>query len=345
MEVGEVNVGVAGLGYWGPNLLRNLRGIGSCRITGMADPNPARIAECVRLYPDIACFHTAEELIDAPEVDAVVLALPAKLLPPLALRALARGKHTLIEKPMAPSLADGIDLAEAARGGKSVAMVDFTFVYSAAVRYLRDLLVSKDLGTPHYYQSTRINLGRFQPDVDVIWDLAVHDIAILTFLLGRDPISVQSSGRGLRPGRVDTAHVTLTYDDGFQAFIHVSWLAPTKARLALLACSKGMAAYNDVEPDEKIRLYQLEERFDPESEDSLVPTFRLGDVRIPRLQQEEALRVMADTFLDAIKGGPPPTTDFSFGVRVLSVLEAARASLAENRPIPVSLPAILRPTG
>ena len=345
MEVRDVNVGVAGLGYWGPNLLRNLRGIGSCRVTGMADPNAARIAEFARLYPDISCFHTAEELIDAPEVDAVVLALPAKLLPPLALRALQRGKHILIEKPMAPSLADGIELAEAARRSDAVAMVDFTFVYSAAVRYLRDLLESRDLGTPHYYQSTRINLGRFQPDVDVIWDLVVHDIAILAFLLGRDPVSVQSSGRGLRPGRVDTAHVTLTYDDGFQAFIHVSWLAPTKVRMALLACSKGMAAYNDVEPDEKIRLYQLEERFDPETEDSLVPTFRLGDVRIPRLHQEEALRVMADTFLDAIAGGPRPITDFSFGVRVLSVLEAARASLAENRPVPVSLPAILRPTG
>lgn len=335
MEMGQVRVGIAGLGYWGPNLLRNLRSIQECRVAGMSDLNEARVAEFLRLYPDVTPYATAEELIDSPDIDAVVLALPAKLLPPLTHRAIERGKHILIEKPMASSIEDGVAMAEAAAAADTVSMVDFTFVYNAAVRYLRGLLESQEMGSPLYYQSTRINLGRFQPDVGVIWDLAVHDIAILAFLLGQDPVSVTSTGRGIREGRLDTAHVTLTYDDGFQAFIHVSWMAPTKVRMALLACSKGMAVYNDVEPDEKIRLFNLEEQFDPGSENSLVPTFRLGDVLIPRLVQEEALRVATDTFVGAINGGDRPITDFSFGVRVLSVLEAARLSVDEKGPVPV----------
>jgi predicted dehydrogenase len=332
-----LRVGIVGLGYWGPNVLRNFRQLPGCRVVAMADADPARLAEASGLNPDVREFTSGEQLVEDPQVDAVVLALPAHHLPELAARALAAGKHVLVEKPMAPSLEAGEAMLRAAEGSDRVTMVDFTFVYSPAVRYLRAVLEGGELGSAQYYQSTRINLGRFQPDVDVVWDLVVHDVSILTYLLDRDPTSVLATGSG-RTGTIDTAHVTLTYDEDFHAFVHVSWLAPIKVRTSLLACRNGMAVYNDVDPDEKIRLYQIEETFDPERESAIVPTFRLGDVRIPRLPQEEPLRAMAERFRDATAGGSPPETDWRFGVRVLRVLEAARRSLRTGETVPISSP-------
>jgi predicted dehydrogenase len=336
IATGSPRIGIVGLGYWGPNLLRNFRSIESCRVTAMADADPARLAEPSRMFPDVRTHGSARDLIADPEVDAVVLALPAALLPDLALEALDRGKHVIVEKPMADSLDSGWRMTEAARDPGLVTMVDFTFVYSPPVRYLRSLVEAGRMGEPHYYQSTRINLGRFQPDVDVVWDLVVHDVAILAYVLGRDPQTVLAAGRGQGGGRVDTAHVTLTYADGFQAFVHVSWMAPIKVRTAVFACRGGMVLYNDVDPDEKIRIYGLEGAFDPGLEDSIVPTFRLGDVTVPRLPAEEPLRAMASAFVNAIRGGPPPPTDWTFGLRVLSVLDAARRSLATGEAAEVA---------
>lgn len=331
----DVNVGIVGLGYWGPNLLRNFRTVSSCRVAAMADLSDARLEQQGRLYPDVRKVRQADELIEDPSIDALVFALPAALLPDLACRALDAGKHVLVEKPMAASLEDGQRMVDAAQRTDRVAMVDFTFTYSPPVRYLRSQLEFGELGTPQYYQSTRINLGRFQPDVDVIWDLVVHDVSILRYLLGRDPVSVMATGRGINK-QADTAHVTLKYADGMQAFIHVSWMAPIKVRMSLLACDRGMAVYNDVEPDEKIRMYQVQNQFEPARENPLVPTFRLGEVRIPRLPQEEPLGTVASTFVSAIQGGPSPHTDWAFGARVLAVLEAARRSLDSGEMTAVS---------
>ena len=333
--MGEVNIGIVGLGYWGPNLLRNFRSIASCRVVAMADLSDARLGQQSRLYPDVRPVPSADDLLADDSIDGLVLALPAARLPDLACSALEAGKHVLVEKPMAASLEDGQRMVETAARCGRVAMVDFTFTYSPPVRYLRAHLESGELGTPQYYQSTRINLGRFQPDVDVIWDLAVHDVAILRYLLERDPVTVMATGRGIDQ-QTDTANVTLSYSDGVQAFIHVSWMAPMKVRLSLLACDGGMAVYNDVEPDEKIRIYQLENQFDPAHENPLVPTFRLGDVRIPRIPQEEPLKAVASTFVDAIDGGPKPHTDFLFGARVLAVLDAARRSLSSGEKTQVA---------
>jgi predicted dehydrogenase len=333
-----LRIGIVGLGYWGPNVLRNFRQVEGARVAAMADANPARLKEFGLQYPDVRGYASGEDLVDDPELDAVALALPAHLLPGLAARALERGKHVVVEKPMAPSLEAGQHMVELAAASDRVTMVDFTFVYSPPVRYLHDLLARGELGLPQYFQSTRINLGRFQPDVDVVWDLVVHDVAILTYLLDRDPTSVLATGSGRR-GTVDTAHVTLSYDDEFHAFVHASWLAPIKVRTALLACADGMVVYNDVDPDEKIRLYQVEEAFNPERESSIVPTFRLGDVRIPRLPQEEPLHAMAERFVTACAGGTAPETGWEFGLRVLRVLEAARTSLATGELVRIQSPA------
>ena len=331
----EVTVGIAGLGYWGPNLVRNFRLLDGCRVTAVADPDPNRVAGLRRLYPDLRPYPSAEDLIDDPAIDAVVLALPASLLPDLSIRALNEGKHVLIEKPMANRLEDALGMEAVAAVNSLVAMVDFTFVYSPAVRFLRSIVQSGEFGAPHYYQSSRMNLGRFRTDIDVVWDLVVHDISILMHVLERSPSTVLAIGRGRSNSVADTAHVTLTYEDGFRAFIHASWLAPVKVRQALFACQRGMIAYDDVHPDEKIRVYQVEEQFDPENEESVIPTFRLGDVLIPRLSPEEPLRTMASTFVDAIKDGAPTPTDWLFGTRVLSVLDAAHRSLEHGEPASV----------
>lgn len=327
-------MGIVGLGYWGPNLLRNFRALDSCRVAAMADLSPGRLASQSRLYPDVRCVSSADELIEDDSIEALVFALPAALLPDLAIRALEHGKHVMVEKPMAPSLEAGRRMLEVAERAERIAMVDFTFVHSPPVRHLRALLEYGNLGTPHYYQSTRINLGRFQPDVDVIWDLVVHDASILTYLFDQDPISVTATGRGLGE-KADTAHVTLTYEDGLQAFIHVSWMAPMKVRTSLLACERGMVSYDDVQPDEKIRVYQVQGQFDPATENSLVPTFRLGDVSIPRLPQEEALGNVASNFVSSIRGTATPVTDWKFGVRVLSALEGARESLLSGQTVAI----------
>ena len=337
-----LRVGIAGLGYWGPNLLRNFRTVDACDIVAMSDADPTRLAEMSRQYPDVRCLDSAEALVADPDVHAVALALPAALIPPLATGAIAAGKHVLVEKPMAPSLDAGRAMLDALDGSDRTAMVDFTFVHSPPVQRLRELVQRGELGEPRYYQSTRINLGRFQPDVDVVWDLVVHDVAILLHVLGRDPEWVTATGRGRTERAVDTAQVTLGYADGFQAFIHVSWLAPMKVRTALLACARGMVVYDDVHPDEKIRVYEVQQQFDPEKEDPIVPTFRLGDVRIPRLPQEEPLRAVAATFVRAALEGGDVVTDWTFGVRVLAVLEAARRSLETGQTTPVALAAHAR---
>jgi predicted dehydrogenase len=329
-----VRVGIIGLGYWGPNLLRNFRAASGCSVVAVADLDPARLAQHLRLHPDVRGVERAEDVIGDPDIDAVVLAVPAGVMPNLAVAAMEAGKHVMVEKPMAHSIDEGRRMLDAARSTGRVGMVDFTFVYSAPVRYMRSLIENNEIGGCHYYQSTRINLGRFQQDVDVIWDLAVHDVAILRSVLGRDPVTVTATGRG-RGERADTAHVTLSYDDGMHAFVHVSWLAPIKVRSALLACDRGMVLYDDVEPDEKIRIHQLQGQFDPGTEDPLAPTFRLGDVRIPRLVHEEPLRRVAETFVQAVQSGQPPPTDWAFGVGVLSVLEAAKESLASGRTVEV----------
>jgi predicted dehydrogenase len=319
-------VGVAGLGYWGPNLVRNLRALESCSVAALCDADPRRLSAVSRLYPDVATFDAAEAMIDDPGVDAVVLALPPHVLPSLGGRAMAAGKAVLLEKPMAPTLAQGAAMAEEASRTDGVAMVDYTFVYSPAVRKIKEILDGGLLGEPRYYQSTRMALGPFRTDVNVIWDHICHDVAIIEFLIGRPALSVQAAGQGYGT-TVDTAHLTVTYDGGFRLFAHGSWMAPKRVRTGILACTNGMVVFDDVEVDEKVRVYPMERLFDPATEESIVPTYRLGDVHVPRLDAVEPLRNVAAHFVDAALGLASPITDLGFGLKVLAVLHAAGQSL------------------
>lgn len=330
-----IAVGLVGTGYWGPNLLRNFKGLPEAHVVAVADTRAEARDQVGHLHPELRIYDDALALIDDPAVNAVVLAVPPRAIPSLAIRSLHAGKHVLVEKPMAPSLADAESMLSAAQGSGLVTMVDFTFAYSPPVQHLRSIINDSSLGRIHYYQGNRINLGRFQTDVDVIWDLAVHDLAILASVLPHDEAKrVQAIGHA-RSGSnsVDTAHLSVAYASGFQAFLHVSWMAPMKARTALVAFDHGMVLYDDVNPDEKIRIYKLEEEFHPESESSLAPRFRLGEVRVPRLDPREPLSYVAEAFVRAILNGESLLTDWNFGVRVLRILQAAKKSLATGQAI------------
>lgn len=331
-----MRIGLAGLGYWGPNLLRNFRTVPGCRLVAVADVDRPRLERAGALHPDVELLDSADELVSHRALDAVVLALPANILPQIAISALEHGKHVLVEKPMAPTLASALSMVEASSQSDRTAMVDFTFVYSPAVQYLRELIRTGRLGDPYYYQSTRINLGRFRSDVDVVWDLVVHDVSILAYLIDSPVLTVTAVGQ-MKNGRgVDTAQVTISYENGLKAFIQASWLAPVKVRTALVALDRGMVIYDDVHPDEKIRLYEVESDFDPQGENPIVPTFRLGNVLIPRLESEETLRSVALEFIDAIRSQRKARTDWMFARDVIGVLEAARLSLKDSRPVTLS---------
>jgi len=330
-----LRVGVAGFGYWGPNLVRNLRSLENCRVVGLAEERQDRAALAARLYPDVRLFESAQGLITWDGIDAVLVALPAKFLEELGHLALEAGKSVLLEKPMALSVKEGRGLVARATGAGATAMVDYTFVYSPAIRRIREILESGQLGTPRYYQSTRLSLGPFRSDLDVIWDHMCHDLAILEFILGQRPATVHAAGRPSPNSPMHTASLTVTYQDGFQLFAHASWLAPKKVRTGILACDRGMIVYDDIEPDEKLKIYYLDEIFDPSSEESIAPTYRLGDVHAPRLEAAEPLRLMAANFVNAVLGLESPETDWHFGLRILSILEASSKALATGQIVEV----------
>lgn len=326
-----VRIGLAGYGYWGPNLLRNFRVIEECRLVAVAEERPDRAALATRHAPDVQIFHSADDMIAREDIDAVVLALPGKLLAHYGRLAIEEGKHVLLEKPMALSLKEGREVVSAADRAGLVAMVDYTFVYSPAIRRMREIVVSGRVGTPIYYQSTRLALGPFRTDLDVVWDNVCHDIAIMEFVLGRRALNVHGVGRARAGATVDTVHMTVTYEGGFHLFAHASWMAPKKVRTGILAGDQGMVLFDDIEPDEKVRHYLVEQRWDPLAENSVAPTYRMGDVHSPHLESIEPLQVVAANFVRSALGLEVPDTDARFGLRVLAVLEAATAAVSSGR--------------
>ncbi|MDP8959736.1 MAG: Gfo/Idh/MocA family oxidoreductase [Actinomycetota bacterium] len=333
-----LRVGLAGYGYWGPNLLRNFRSVEECSLVAVAEEHPVRAASAARLHPDLRIFDSTDDLLAWDGVDAVALALPAKLLPHYGLRALQEGKHVLLEKPMALALNEGRGMVEAAEHSGVTTMVDYTFLYSPAVQGMRSILASDGIGTPKYYQSTRLALGPFRADLDVVWDHVCHDIAIMDFLLGRRALIVHAAGQNGRGPTNDTVHMTVTYEGGFQLFVHASWLVPKKVRTGILAGDRGMVLFDDIEPDEKIRLYSIEGQWDPTKEKAVSPTYRVGGVYSPRLEAMEPLRAVAVNFVRSALGLEKPTSDWHLGLRVLAVLEAASEAVRTGRETQVESP-------
>jgi len=328
-----IGVGIIGLGYWGPNLLRNVADLPGARLVCASDLRPDRLALAAARYPGIRTTRDAAELIQDPAVDAVAIATPVSTHFDMAMTALKAGKHVLVEKPLASSCGEGRRLIEEAARRRLVLMVDHTFVYTGAVRKIAALVSSGELGDLYYYDSVRVNLGLFQHDVNVIWDLAVHDLSIMDHVLPLKPRAVSATGMShVAGGRENIAYLTLFFENNFIAHIHVNWLAPVKVRRTLIGGSQRMIVYDDLEPSEKIKVYDrgITVNSDPEKVYEMLVGYRSGDMWAPRLESAEALKTEITHFLDCIERGAGPITDGVSGLRVLELVEAASESMASR---------------
>ena len=332
-----IGIGVVGYGYWGPNLVRNLAETRGVELRSVCDLSAERLALARARHPQIRALSSAAELIDDPGVDAVVIATPVSRHFDLALRALKAGKHVLVEKPLTATAEEARQLIDEAARRRLQLMVDHTFVYTGAVRRIRDLVRQGSLGEIYYYDSVRVNLGLFQHDVSVLWDLAVHDLSILDYVLGQRAEAVSATGVSHVPGQPENvAYLTLFFPDRRVAHIHVNWLAPVKIRRTLIGGSEKMIVYDDLEPSEKVKVYDKGVTVNPPREGvyQMLIGYRTGDMWAPRLETTEALRVEADEFVRCIESGEPPATDGSAGLRVVEILEAATRSMADRgRPV------------
>jgi predicted dehydrogenase len=334
-----ISIGVIGYGYWGPNLARNAAEAAGASLAAICDPSPAALARAAKRHPGVALYGSVAELLGDSRVDAVLVATPVTSHFQLALAALQAGKHVMVEKPLASTSAEArILIAEAARRNR-VLMVDHTFVYTPAVRKIRELVVDGSLGDLYYYDSTRVNLGLFQSDVNVIWDLAVHDFAILEYLMGVRPTAISASGSCHIAGRPeDVAHLSLFYDSGAVAHLNVSWLAPVKVRQTLIGGSRKMIVYDDLQPSEKIKIYDRGVEFvdDAAREQQMRVSYRMGDMWAPQLSVREALLTEIEHFASCITDGAVPITPGEAGLSVVEMLEAASLSLRQ-RGTPIDL--------
>ena len=332
-----VRIGVIGCGYWGPNLIRNFSEIPGSQVAAVSDLSSDRVAWIRSRYPSVSTTTSADELIAMPQLDAVVIATPVATHFDLALEALRAGKHVLVEKPLTTSSARALRLIEEADRRNLVLMVDHTFVYTGSVRKIRELMTNDDVGDLLYYDSVRINLGLFQHDVNVLWDLAVHDLSIMDYLLTQRPCAVSATGeRHVAGGTEDIAYITLFFEGNLIAHIHVNWLAPVKIRHTLIGGNQKMIVYNDLEPVEKVRVYDkgIIVSDDPESINQIRIGYRTGEMRAPKVDTTEALQTEALHFVRCITHKERPTTDGEAGLRVIRILEATTQSIADRgRPV------------
>lgn len=324
-------VGLIGFGYWGPNLARNIAETAGLELAAIADGRRERLDLAGRRYPWTLRLEDASALIARADLDAVVIATPVSTHVPMAELAITAGKHVLIEKPLAPTSAEGERLAALASRRGVCLMVDHTFVYTGAVRKMRSIVDSGELGTMLYLDAVRVNLGLFQHDTNVIWDLAPHDLAIVDYLVDERPIAISACGSAPAGYHHESiAYITLHYASGFLAHLHVNWLAPVKIRRMLIGGSQKMLTYDDMEASEKVRVYDKGVDFDPSDDErrrQLLVSYRTGDVHAPNLDRREALQLVTREFADAIAAGRPPLTDAASGVRIVRLLEAAEQSL------------------
>ena len=334
-----IDVGVIGYGYWGPNLVRNFVSSPSTRVAMVCDRDPARLEKVASLYPAIRLTRSADELIADPEVAAVVIATPVEGHYPLALAALQAGKHVLVEKPIASTADEAARLIDEADKRGLVLAVDHTFVFTGAVRKMRELVRTDAFGPVRYYDSTRVNLGLFQHDVNVLWDLAVHDLSIMQYVLDRQPVEVSATGHSHIPGQPEyAAFLTLFFGEDLIAHINVNWLSPVKIRRTLVGGDRQMIVYDDLETSEKIKLYDkgITVSETPEQVHKLLISYRTGDLWSPKVADAEALSVEAEHFAACIRGEEQPIVSGVAGLQVLRILEAADQSMT-NRGEPVAL--------
>ncbi|AFZ02034.1 Gfo/Idh/MocA family protein [Calothrix sp. PCC 6303] len=328
-----INIGVIGYGYWGPNLVRNFSEIPGIEVTTVSDFKPELLAKVGGRYPKIKLTRDCRDIFNDPEIDAVAIATPVSTHFELALAALQAGKHVLVEKPMTVSSEQAMRLIDEAEKRNLVLMVDHTFVYTGAVRKMRDLVVTNALGDIYYYDSVRVNLGLFQHDVNVIWDLAVHDLSIMNYVLPSQPYAVSATGMSHVPGEPENiAYLTLFFAGNLMAHIHVNWLAPVKVRRTLIGGSQKMIVFDDLEPSEKLKIYDkgITLNGNNESVYQMMIGYRTGDMWSPHLDMTEALRTEGLHFIDCIQTGNRPITDGEAGLQIVRILEGATQSMKQQ---------------
>ena len=328
-----IKIGVIGYGYWGPNLVRNMFEVSDTSVVAVSDMRWDRLRHVSSRYPSLFVSTDYRNLIDDPDIDAIAIATPVHAHYELALEALQAGKHVFIEKPMTSTSEQALRLIDEADRRNLVVMVDHTFVYTGAVRKIKQVVASGMLGDVYYYDSTRINLGLFQRDVDVIWDLAVHDLAIMNYILPSVPCAVAATGiNHVMGGTENLAYLTVFFELNLIAHVNVNWLSPVKIRRTLIGGSKQMIVYDDMEPSEKVKIYDKGITVTNGS-DSLyqaMVNYRSGDMFAPQLDVSEALKVELQHFVDCIENGAAPITGGLAGLQVVRILESASQSMRQR---------------
>ena len=327
-----MNVAIIGYGYWGPNLVRNFSAVNNCTLKFVSDFREERLALVTKAYPNVKVTTNPDDILLSPEVDAVVIATPVFAHYTLAKKALENGKHVLIEKPMTATVKEAEELINLATQKNLVLMVDHTFLYTGAIKKMKQLIDEKSIGDIQYFDSSRINLGLFQPDVNVLWDLAPHDISILLYLIKGKPYSVNATGIShTKNGIENIAYLTVNYTNDFIAHFSCSWTSPVKLRTLLIGGDKKMLVFNDLEPSEKIKIYDTGYNYKTDEEKNrLLVDYRTGDVYIPKIEMKEALFGMADDFVNSILNKTVPVSNAQLGLDVIKILEASQLSIKNN---------------
>ena len=326
-----LRMGVVGYGYWGPNIVRNLRSLEGCQVAGVCDQSPAAVRRIKQAHPDLNVTTNCSELLESKEIDAVAVVTPVCTHFDLAKAALQNGKHVFVEKPFTATVRQAEELVELAERKNLKIMVDHTFLFTGAVRKIRELIDEGVLGDLYYYDSTRVNLGLFQHDVSVVWDLAPHDLSIMSFLIPEEPEAVVATGQSHLNGLVDVAFLTVYFPGNTIAHINVNWLSPVKVRTTLLGGEKKMLVWNDLEADEKLKIYDKGAQIsNGQGLYDLMVSYRSGDMWAPKVEQTEALKLELGHFVDCVLKDRTPLNDGIAGLRVVKLLEAADRSLKER---------------
>lgn len=328
-----VRVGFFGYGYWGPNLVRNFADTDGCAVAAICDPDRERLRLAARRYPGAILTPHYDEVLEDRSIDAVVIATPVSQHFDLALAALQRRKHVLIEKPITHSVDQASRLIDEAARRDLLLLVDHTFLFTPAVRKLHEMVTGGVLGDLYYFDSIRTNLGRFRDDVNVFWDVAVHDLSILLHIVEEKPVALSAVGASHMPGNPENiGYLTLFFDSGMIAHITASWLSPRKIRQIIVGGSRRMVYYDDVEPDEKIKLYDkgVISGVSPDPTHRLRVDYRRGDMWAPYLENTEALSHLAQHFRDCVRQVAVPICDGTSGRRIIELLSAVDRSIADG---------------
>lgn len=326
-----MKIGVIGLGYWGPNLLRNFLSTDGVDAVHAADLSDERLKFAAKKFPNAVFTKDYRDLIRSADIDAIAVATPVSTHFPLAKEALENGKHVILEKPMTAKVSEAQELLDIAARKNLTLMVDHTFIYTGAVRKIKALISAGEIGKLHYFDSVRVNLGLFQHDVNVVWDLATHDISIMDYIIDEKPVAVAAFGARHYNGVEDVGYVVVNFNGGTIAHFHVNWLAPVKVRQILIGGSKKMIVYDDVEPSEKVKIY--DKGVDITSQEGIYQAliqYRTGDMYSPKLDSTEALSLLTGHFVDCIANSKVPITNGESGLNVVRILEAAQESITNS---------------